>query len=436
MQLTATNGRVGEGNRAASAAASAPVDKGAGVYRVGVTSRSPTPGSQTSLREANRARIVDSLKHHGHLTQVELAGATGLSPATVSNIVKELSASGVLHTTVASRSGRRAIEVTLARQLGLVAGLHFSARHLRIAISDIGRTVVAENHVPLALEHRHDSELNRAALLLSDMVESVNGSLQDILAVGVALPVPVDSRTGMISTPGIMRGWEGVDVAEELGSRIQSPVFVDNEANLGGLAEWRFGAARDSRGAAFIRVGHSISAGLLINGSIFRGTTGKAGQIGHVTIDENGPICRCGSRGCLDTLAGGPALLELFRGDPGMQRIRDLLLRAEGGDASARRVIADAGRHIGIAAASLCNLFDPERLVIGGELALAGETLLAPMRHALERSVLASSDGSVPLIVQGALGDRAELLGCLALAIDNVGVDAELKFSSTTGLRA
>ena len=408
-----------------------------------VASRSPTPGSQTSLREANRARIVDSLKHHGHLTQVELAGATGLSPATISNIVKELASSGVVLTTVASRSGRRAIEVTLARQLGLVAGLHFSARHLRIAISDIGRTVVAENHVPLALDHRHDSELNRAALLLSDMVESVNGTMDDILAVGVALPVPVDSRTGMISTPGIMRGWEGIDVAEELGNRIQSPVYVDNEANLGGLAELRSGAARDSRGAAFIRVGHSISAGLLIEGQIFRGTSGKAGQIGHVTIDENGPICLCGSRGCLDTLAGGPALLELFRGDPGMQRIRDLLVRAESGDASARRVIADAGRHIGIAAASLCNLFDPELLVIGGELALAGETLLAPMRHALERSVLARADGGVPDIVQGELGDRAELLGCLALAIDHVGVDSDLRqisanttANAATGLRA
>lgn len=408
------------------------------VYRDGVTSRRPTPGSQTSLREANRARIVDSLKHHGQLTQVELAGATGLSPATVSNIVKELSASGVLHTSASSRSGRRAIEVTLARQLGLVAGLHFSARYLRIAISDIGRTIVAENHVPLALDHRYDSELNRAALLLSDMVESVNGTLTDILAVGVALPVPIDVHTGMISTPGIMQGWEGIDVAEELTNRIQCPVYVDNEANLGGLAELRSGAARDSTGAAFIRVGHSVSAGLLINGAIFRGVTGKAGQIGHVTIDENGPICRCGSRGCLDTLAGGPALLELFRNDPGMQRLRDLLVRAEGGDASAKRVIADAGRHIGIAAASLCNLFDPERLVIGGELALAGETLLAPMRHALERSVLARSDGTVPDIVQGELGDRAELLGCLALAIDHVGVEAELRFPATaaTGLRA
>ena len=395
-----------------------------------VTSRNPTPGSQTSLREANRARIVESLKHHGHLTQVELAGSTGLSPATVSNIVKELSASGVVLTSITSRSGRRATEVTLARKLGLVAGLHFSSRHLRVAISDVGRTIVAENHAPLALDHRYDRELDRATLLLSDMLESLDASFSDVLAVGIGLPAPLDLRTGMISTPGLLRGWESVRVADVMTNRIERPVFVDSEANLGGLAESRWGAARGSAGAAYIRVGHSISAGLVIDGRVYRGVTGKAGQIGHVTIDENGPICKCGSRGCLDTLAGGPALLELFRDDPGMQRIRDLLLRAEAGDASARRVIADAGRHIGIAAASLCNLFDPDMLVIGGELAAAGETLLAPLRHALERSALSNGEG-VPEVVQGALGENAELLGCLALAIENVGIASELSSAST-----
>ena len=393
-----------------------------------VSNGNPTPGSQTSLREANRARIVASLKRHGHLTQVELAGSTGLSPATVSNIVKELSASGVLNTSVTSRSGRRATEVTLSRQLGLIAGLHFSSRHLRVAISDVGGTIVVENHVPLALDHRNDRELDRATLLLSDMLDSVNASFDDLLAIGMALPAPIDYRTGMIATPGLLRGWENVPIAESMRARVDVPVFVDHEANLGGLAEARSGASRDASVAVYIQVGHAISGGIIIDGVPYRGVTGKAGQIGHVTIDENGPICRCGSRGCLDTLAGGPALLELFRDDPGMQRIRDLLLRADTGDASARRVIADAGRHIGTAAASMSNLFDPNLIVIGGELAQAGETLLAPLRHALERSALAGP-GGVPDVVQGELGERAELLGCLALAIENVGVGSENRLS-------
>lgn len=400
-----------------------------------MTSRNPTPGSQTSLREANRTRIVESLKRHGHLTQVELAGATGLSPATVSNIVKELSGSGVLHTAVTARSGRRAIEVTLARQLGLVAGIHFSSRFMKMAIADIAGTIVAESHVPLALEHRHDSELDRASVLLTDMLDSLDAGFDDLLAIGIAIPAPIDARSGMVSTPGLLRGWERVNIAEVMAERTGRPVFVDSEANLGALAELRIGAARGRSNITYIRVGQSISAGLIIGGDLYRGVSGKAGQIGHVTIDEHGPICRCGSRGCLDTLAGGPALLELFRDDPSVQRIRDLLLRAEAGDASSRRVIADAGRHIGIAAASLSNLFDPELIVVGGELASTGETLLAPLRHALERSALASSDG-VPTVVQSELGERAELRGCIALAIENSSVPADIVGESTLGAAA
>lgn len=382
------------------------------------------PGSQTSLREANRARLVESLKRHGRLTQVELAGSTGLSPATVSNIVKELTASGVLHTSITSRSGRRATLVSLAGQLGLVAGVHFSSRQLRIAIADATRTIVAQSSLPLALDHRHDAELDRLSLLLGDMMESLGSSVAELLAVGVALPAPIDPHTGMVATPGLLRGWAGVDVAESLAARIGRPVFVDSEASLGGLAEAREGAGRGAAASVFIRAGHTISAGLIVGGDLFRGVNGMAGQIGHVTIDENGPICRCSNRGCLETYAGGPALLSLFPPGEGMQRLGDLLQAAEDGDGSSRRVLADAGRHIGIAAASLCNLFDPQLIVVGGDLAQAGEILIAPMRHALERAAL-SGPGGLPQIVEAEFGEWSETRGAIAVALDHVSVDAQ-----------
>ena len=393
-------------------------------YSERMARRGAPPGSQTSLREANRARVIESLKRHGRLTQVELAGSTGLSPATVSNIVKELTASGLLHTSFTSRSGRRATLVSLSRQLGLVAGAHFSSRQLHIAIADVTRAIVTQSSLPLALDHRHDAELDRLSLLLGDMMESLGGQISDLLAVGLALPAPIDPRTGRVSTPGLLRGWEGVDVAAALTARIGRPVHVDSEANLGGLAEAREGSGREASSSVFIRVGHTISAGLVVGGDLFRGVNGKAGQIGHVTIDENGPICRCSNRGCLETYAGGPALLSLFPPGDGMQRLGDLLQAAEAGDGSSRRVIADAGRHIGIAAASLCNLFDPELIVVGGELAQAGEILMAPMRHSLERSALASA-GGLPEIVGASFGEWAETRGAIAIALDHVTVDSQ-----------
>ncbi len=365
-------------------------------------------------------RVVDSLKRHGHLTQVELAGTTGLSAATISNIVKELSAAGVVKTAAISRSGRRAVEVTLARRAGLVAGLHISRRHLRAAISDVDRTIVAENHVPLASDHRYDRELDRASLLFSDMLEALDASLADVLVLGMALPVPVDRQTGVISTPGLLRGWDAVPIASALSGRLQLPVFVDTEANMAGLAELRSGAARGAGTAVYVGAGYDIGSSLLLAGSPFRGSTGRAGELGHVVIDPRGPVCACGNRGCLQAVAGGLALLEQFHDDPGIHRLRDLLLRAEAGDPAARRAVADAGRHLGTAAAALVHLVDPELVLVGGELAEAGELLLAPLRHELERSDVG---GRPPVVAAGALGERAAVLGCLAAAIDNIAAD-------------
>jgi predicted NBD/HSP70 family sugar kinase len=390
-----------------------------------VVRRSTPPGSQSSLREANRARVVESLKRHGRLTQIELAGSTGLSPATVSNIVKELTAAGVLHTSFTSRSGRRATLVALARRMGLVAGAHFSTRQLHISIADATRTTVAETAVPLAPGHRHDAELDRLTLLLGDMLESLGGELAPHHALGVGQNPPHDPRTGMVSTPGLLPGWEGIDVAASLSARIGRPVSVDSEANLGGLAEAREGSGRGATSSVFVRVGHTISAGLIVDGDLFRGVSGKTGQIGHVTIDENGPVCRCSNRGCLEMYAAAPALLALFPESEGMQRLTDLLAASDAGVSTAHRVIADAGRHIGIAVASLCNLFDPEVIVVGGELAQAGEILMAPMRHALERSALAATSG-LPEIVGASFGEWGETRGAIAMALDHVSVDSDV----------
>ncbi len=384
-----------------------------------------TPGSQTSLREANRARIVDAIKKHGGLTQVELAGITGLSPATVSNIVKELSAVGVLHTSPTTQSGRRARYVTLAHALGLVVGVHFSTRHMRIALADVAHTIVAEHHLPLAKDHRADNELDRTTLLIADMLESLQATMSEILAVGIALPAPVDRKTGTTARSGILRGWDGIPVAEVLERRLRRPVFLDNAANLAALAELRMGAARGKQDAIFIDIGDGIGAGLVINGQIFRGHNGSAGEFGHITIIENGPLCRCGNRGCLEAIAGGYAILEGLKPTHGNLKLNDVVTKAMGGDPGCTRAIADAGRHIGVAAANLSNLVDPERLIVGGELSRAGEILLGPIRHAMERSVIVD-ELSMPDIVQGQFGVRAATLGAVAYAIDQVTIGTKV----------
>ena len=380
-----------------------------------------TPGSQTSLREANRARIVNAVQQRGSLTQVELAGVTGLSPATVSNIVSELTASGVLHTSPTTRSGRRAQQVTLARNTGLVAGMHFGARVLRVALSDTAHTIVAEQRLPLASDHRADAGLERAAILVEEMVASVDASMHELLSVGVGVPAPVDVRTGQVSTRGLLRGWDGAPVPELLGRRLGVPVQVDNDANLGALAEVRLGAARGHRDVVYVHAAHGVGGALVLDGTVYRGRAGAAGEIGHVSVDEHGPVCRCGSRGCVEVFVGAPAVLETLRASHGHLTLRDVVQLAVEGDLGCRRVVTDAGRQLGLAVASVCNLLDPEIVVVGGELADAGEVLLEPLRATVVERTIQRTGGPAE-VVAGELGTSAELRGALALALDQVAV--------------
>lgn len=380
-----------------------------------------TPGSQTSLREANRARVVNAVQQRGALTQVELAGVTGLSPATVSNIVKELTAAGVLATSPTSRSGRRAQQVTLARTLGLVGGVHFSSRTLRVALADTSGRTVAEQRMPLAPDHRADIGLDRVALLLEEMLEQVEATRDELLRVGVGVAAPIDPVDGRVTTRGLLRGWDGVRVADILGEQLAVPIDVDNDANLGALAESRQGAAREFRDVVYIRVSNGVGAGLVLGGRVHHGRSGAAGEIGHSTIDENGPVCRCGNRGCLEMYVAAHSLLAMLEPTHGTLSMHGVLDRAAAGDLGCVRVLEDSGRHLGVAVANLCNLVDPEIVVVGGQVAAAGELLLEPLRASLARRAVPSDEGPVP-VVPAEFGTQSELRGAVLLALENVEI--------------
>jgi predicted NBD/HSP70 family sugar kinase len=197
--------------------------------------------------------------------------------------------------------------------------------------------------------------------------------------------------------------------------RLGLPVHLDNDANVGALGESTFGAGRGAHVMAYLRLSAGIGAGLVINGRPFRGARGIAGEIGHVLVDPQGPICRCGNRGCLETFVAGPALCELLRRSHGPLTVHQLLELALEGDAGCQRVVADAGRVVGRAVADLCNYLNPDLVVVGGHLSAAGDLVLEPMREAVRRFAIPAAAEDVE-IVAGTLGDRAELLGALALA--------------------
>jgi predicted NBD/HSP70 family sugar kinase len=375
-------------------------------------------GSQTALREANRATVVDTVRRYGGLTQVELAAATGLSPATVSNIVRELQAVGAVEVKATVHNGRRAMRVTMVHRTGLAAGVRIGTRHLAIALADSAHEVLVEQTLPLPHEHRADTSLDRTALLVVELLERVGSSLDELLGIGLALPAPVDAATGTISVPGILRGWDDAPVAQVMSKRLGVPVFVDNDANLGALAESRLGAARAYQDSVYVRVSHGTGAGVVLAGRLHRGFAGTAGEIGHVQVDPGGVVCLCGSRGCLNTVAGAPALIDALRVSRGPLTLRDIIALTTDGDPGCRQVVQDAGAAVGAVVAGLAIAVNPQCVVIGGELAETGETLLAPLREAIRRRV--PLNHIAPLEVVGAeLGPRAELMGAILLVLES-----------------
>jgi glucokinase-like ROK family protein len=380
-----------------------------------------TPGSQSSLHRANLERVVRAVRLAGSLTQAEIARSTGLSAATVSNIVRELRDNGTVQVTPTSSGGRRARSVALSGDAGIVVGVDFGHSHLRVAVGNLAHQVLAEQSEPIDVDASASQGFDRAEQLVGRLVESTGIGPHKVLGVGLGVPGPIDVESGALGSTAILPGWSGINPRQELSGRLGVPVQVDNDANLGALGELVWGGGRGVRDLAYIKVASGVGAGLVIDGRIYRGPGGTAGEIGHITLDESGPVCRCGNRGCLETFTAARYVLELLRGSHGDGlTVPKMVQLAREGDPGCRRVIGDVGRHIGMGVASLCNLLNPSRVVLGGDLAEAGELVLGPIRESVSRYAIPSAAQRLS-VVPGALGARAEVLGALALVLSEMG---------------
>ncbi|MFD9354064.1 ROK family protein [Streptomyces sp. NPDC060031] len=394
-----------------------------------------TPGSQSSLHRANLERVVRAVRLAGSLTQAEIARTTGLSAATVSNIVRELKDAGTVEVTDTSAGGRRARSVSLSGDAGIVIGVDFGHTHLRVAVGNLAHQVLAEESEPLDVDASWAEGFDRAEALVGRLIAGIGVGLEKVIGVGLGVPGPIDVESGTLGSTAILPGWAGINPRQELSQRLGVPVYVDNDANLGALGELVWGSGRGVKDLAYIKVASGVGAGLVINGQIYRGPGGTAGEIGHITLDESGPVCRCGNRGCLETFAAARYVLPLLQGSHGpeltMERVVEL---AREGDPGCRRVITDVGRHIGSGVASLCNLLNPSRVVLGGSLADAGELVLAPIRESVGRYAIPSAARQLSVLT-GSLGGRAEVLGALALVLSEMG-DSTLLTENSSGVRA
>jgi glucokinase-like ROK family protein len=380
-------------------------------------------GSLESLRRLNRLRVIHALRDEGQISRADIARRTGLSRSTVSSLVADLQADGLVverpepGSAHGAQGGRPPILLSFDASAGAAVGIDFGHSHLRVAVSDLASTILSERRQPLDTDHDAQQGLELAAEMVEDALADAGVSRTSVIGAGMGLPGPIEQSAGTVGSSAILPGWIGMAAATEMRRRLDIPVMVDNDANLGALAEAAFGAGRDAGDLIYLKVSSGIGAGLILNGRLYRGSAGLAGELGHVLVDPDGIVCRCGNRGCLETVAATGALVDLLRRSHGEDlTVEAMLEAARAGDLGCRRVIHDAGRALGQVVATLLNVLNPELLVVGGDLAGAGDLLLAGVRESVGRAALPEAARRAA-VVAGVLGDRAQVLGALALVV-------------------
>ena len=345
------------------------------------------------MRAQHSRLILNLLWKEQEISRAELARRTSLSRSTVSAIVNDLLNTGLVQESHAgvSSGGRRPIMLKFQDQSSFILGLELGATHVSCVLTDLRCNVRASWSAPAAVRDDPELALKKMTMAVRSVLEADGVQPSQVLGIGVAVPSPVDRERPGELMPLIVPKWEGYNIATHLEDSFKRPVFVDNDANLGALSELWWGAGSSAKDLAYIKVATGIGSGLIIDGRIFRGSGGIAGEIGHTSIDPNGPQCICGLNGCLTTLIGTPALLERAKdelrasgsGNLPPASIDELVNAALNGDPMSVEVIQYAGDKLGVGIANMLNLLNPEMVVLGGGIARAGELLLDRVRRTI-----------------------------------------------------
>lgn len=398
------------------------------------------------VNSSNKQIVLDLIRFKpGGISRADIARKLSLSRSAVSSIVNELLTLNIIREAEngPATGGRRPILLELNEKYGYLVGVDIGATHLTIVITDFSSQVLYDIDVPIDINQGPQQCLDDIDHHFRSLLERSGLSLGDIIGIGVGVPGPVVYDVGMVISPPIMPGWSNFPIRSYLEKLWKTPIFLNNDAELGALGEWAYGAGRGERFLVYLKVGTGIGAGFLIDGQIYKGISGTAGEIGHVTIAEDGPVCTCGSRGCLEAMAGGYAIARkaqqavkagrrtrLSKIHP-IENItaQQVTEAARKGDLLAQEIVAEAGELLGIAIASVINLLNPSIVVVGGGVSQMGDLLLEPIRLAVESRSLKVASESVR-ITTAVLGRRSSSMGAivqaLSMAIDSIISDGKV----------
>jgi predicted NBD/HSP70 family sugar kinase len=334
--------------------------------------------------------------------------------------VRGLAADGVVE--VRPGATGRETEVSLAGAGGALIAIDLGHQRLHGSVISFDHETRVDEVIDLGREHDALADVSTVVALVDRLLERSGVARESILRVCVGLHAPYEAPTHTISPSGILPGWEGLDVEAVLSEQLGLPLMVDNDANFAAFAEWTWGAGRGSRDFLYVKSSNGIGSGLVLNGQIYRGASGMAGELGHVVVDDRGALCNCGNRGCLSAVASGRAiLLELATAGAPRESLQQVIADARAGDLACRRILGEAGRYIGRGLAHAVKLIAPSTIVFGGELAAAGALIFDSVRTELAANTLQTISGG-PRVEQGMRRGDMCILGCAASVLAERGV--------------
>jgi glucokinase-like ROK family protein len=365
-----------------------------------------------------------------HISRADIARRLGLSRSTVTDIVRDLLETGYVVAVGRGMSsgGRRPEVLEFQDDHRHVLGIDLGARHVSVVLMDLAGHVLGWNHRNHGVRKDPDGAMALMRSLCDQMLQANDVSYSGLIAVGVGAPGPVDADAPGVMSDVILPGWKDQNVAQSLESWFGVPSYVENDANLGALAEMWWGVGCGVQDFLYIKAGYGVGAGYILDGRVYRGGRGLAGEFGHIPSDPNGPDCVCGLKGCLVTVMGGEALenrsrhlLPAFEGSSlhahtvSLQTVQDEAVK---GDELGQQVIREAADHLGRALAGFVNVMDPRMIVLSGSLMRVQDLVLDQVRETVSTCVLTQSGKRVSILAS-TLGPQAVAMGAATLALDH-----------------
>ena len=358
--------------------------------------------------------------------RVDIARDLGLSRSAISNIVAELMDVGLVQEAGARSGtgvGRRATLLHLNARAATMLAIDLGASHARVDVLDLRCRTLATRTVPHDIQVGPQSTYGLLRDLAGQVLHEAGVPIAHVAIAGVGVPGPVDHESGRVIQPPNMPGWDNENVGAHLRDLLGVEVLVENDANLGALAEVRFGTHRGVSDLIYVKLATGIGAGVLLGGQLHRGARGGAGEIGHISINEHGPVGRSGNPGSLESYAAAQVLVPLATrlhatGTSTTMHaltVEDLIRHANT-DLLARAVWETVGHHLGVAVSTTLNLFNPHAVVIGGRLAQAGEVLISAIRASADRRTMRINADRARIDL-GTLGGHAGVLGAGAMML-------------------